>query len=646
MRAASGHWSVVEMAQGARSAGSSSALLSPMPDAAAIGGPTIATYFEAFSPNPSWNDLAEWPPDVFALTNLVLDHTEAYRFAVAPPGGKHWPPVPDWEPRVRAAAAAWRETAGSRRRTPPDAVREGWALLAEHRTIPLAAIRGGEHPEIWETLLTLHAMADQACHLLARGGPDVRGASFERQAWKFLERHGSLSRIDPSRVRITPKTHFASRGITIRSLSRYLALSYESIDVHWRRIPPLRGPAVGPREYNIVLVPWPLEVRASAFRPVEGPLENMDGTSFGFFSFDPAPPLDLDHLARVLEVARREVPRIDAAILPEAAVGADQLDAVERMMDGLGVLSIIAGVRGAPGANGLGRNYVHLGIRSPQGWRCFSQEKHHRWCLDASQIRQYHLSRVLDPRKAWWEAIELPPRTMEIIDIGDGATSAPLVCEDLARMDEVADLLRRIGPTLVVALLLDGPQLPQRWPCRYATVLADEPGSAVLTLTSLGMALRSQPPGMRRSRVVAMWNDPGAGLRQIELAPGASGVLLKARGELRTVWTADGRRHERSTPSITLAGVQQLRAGPDPDRPMGARAGGKEHRDAQGTMGRRQRHAASTGGRSGDRVGDRGRGRMAHGPLAARRRADRDSRVGPMAPGAPGDGPRDGTRAG
>ena len=41
---------------------------------------TIASYFAAFSSTPSWTDLRIWPPDVFALTNLLLDHTEAYRY--------------------------------------------------------------------------------------------------------------------------------------------------------------------------------------------------------------------------------------------------------------------------------------------------------------------------------------------------------------------------------------------------------------------------------------------------------------------------------------------------------------------------------------------------------------------------------------
>jgi predicted amidohydrolase len=522
-------------------------------------GPTVASYFQAFSPAPSWGDLGAWPPDVFALTNLVLDHTEAYRFAVAPPAGRRWPPTADWEAHVVGGAEAWRQAAGHREKDLPESVRRHWDRLVSQLDVPLAVIRSGQESAVWEDLLTLHAMADQACHRLAAADPDATQAPFERRAWRLLTRHGSLSRIDPARVRITPKTHFASRGITIRSLSRYLALNYESVDVHWRRLPAASGSEVGMREYTILLVPWPLEIRSSAFRPVRGPLENMDHSAFGFFSFEPEAPLHLERLARLVEAAQRHAPRIDAVVFPEASVPADLVNAIEKLLGGLGVVSVVAGVRDAPGATGLGRNYVHLGVCTSRGWQRFHQAKHHRWCLDPLQVRQYHLSGALDPHRSWWEAIDLPPRTVEIIDLGNGATSAPLVCEDLARMDEVADLLRRIGPTLVIALLLDGPQLPQRWPSRYATVLADEPGSAVLTLTSLGMALRSQPAGTRRSRVVAMWNDPTSGLRQIELARGASGILLRASAELKTVWTADGRRHERSTPSIALAEIHQLR---------------------------------------------------------------------------------------
>ena len=207
----------------------------------------------------------------------------------------------------------------------------------------------------------------------------------------------------------------------------------------------------------------------------------------------------------------------------------------------------------------LGRNYLHFGIRANGGWAHYEQDKHHRWCLDEGQIRQYHLSRSLQPKKLWWEAIEIRERTLHIVDLGGGMTTTPLVCEDLARLDEVADLVRRIGPSLVIAVLLDGPQLATRWPCRYASILADDPGSAVLTLTSLGMASRSRPPCKRRSRVIAHWNSPTEGLTEIELPPRAEGVLLSLAVEGATLWTADGRRHEW-VPTLRLADVRPLRS--------------------------------------------------------------------------------------
>jgi hypothetical protein len=529
----------------------------------AVGGAsqsTVLSYFEAFSLRPSWRELSRWPPDVFALTNLILDHTEAYRFTVAPPRGAHWPPRSDWNEQVRRAADAWRTTAADPNRGAPPEVAKYWRVVLERRDTPLSVLRRGEDCPLLRALLTLHAMADEACRGLSSSQP-VLEAGFEARAWNMLGARGSLAQIEPTRVRITPKTQLASRGITIRSLSRYLALNYESIDVHWRRIDPLPDrPERSRRDYNILLAPWPLEIRDSAFRPVEGPLENMDPGAFGFFQYDPDDRLDMSLLGELTAHARRRVGRIDTVILPEATVRSDEIPALERLMTDLGVLSMIVGVREPARERQLGRNYVHLGVRTREGWETYQQEKHHRWCLDGPQIRQYHLSRALNPSRQWWEAIDLPARTVEIIDLGGGATAAPLVCEDLARMDEVSDLLRRIGPTLVVALLLDGPQLPQRWPCRYASVLADEPGSAVLTLSAFGMVTRSRPPGAPRSRVVAMWNDPVSGSHQIELGRAATGVLLMASVEPKTVWTADGRPHD--APSLALRGIHQLRIRP------------------------------------------------------------------------------------
>jgi hypothetical protein len=141
--------------------------------------------------------------------------------------------------------------------------------------------------------------------------------------------------------------------------------------------------------------------------------------------------------------------------------------------------------------------------------------------LDEKQIHQYHLGGALHPQIRWWEATDVPRRAVQFVELADGVTLVFLVCEDLAQ--NVAELERSVGPTVVFTPLLDGPKLSTRWAARYASVLAD-PGAAVITLTSYGMAQRSRPNGRQPSPVVALCKDPVRGLREIPLDPGAQGV--------------------------------------------------------------------------------------------------------------------------
>lgn len=522
---------------------------------------TISSYFAASGPTPEWDELAWWPPDVFALANLILDHTEGYRFVVAPSTGRRWPPLPDWNERVHAAARAWRESGPAQSRPLPRFLVDRWQTVSQARDTPLDAVQSGAAWEVNEALLTLHAVADEACADVAGRGRPASAGSFERRAWNLLRQHGSLSRLSPARVRVVPKTHVSAHGITIRSLSRYLALCYESVDVHWQG-----GSEDPPRssercDYTMLLVPWPLSIAAHEFRStIPQVLENMDSGAFGFFEFAPHRALDLELLSALLEAAVAEAGKVDAVIFPEAAVAAQEIPDLEGVLDQRKTSFLIAGVRQPRNSAPFGRNYLHIGLRGAAGWERLEQDKHHRWFLDSGQLRQYHLTRSLDPRKLWWEAIDIRERKLHIVDIGNGVTTASLVCEDLARLDEVADLVRRIGPSLVIALLLDGPQLSARWPCRYASILVDEPGSTVLTLTSYGMAARCRPPGKRHSRVVAHWHSKTDGLHEIELAPRASGVLLTAALDRRMLWTADGRAHP-DVPGLSLREVRQLRVG-------------------------------------------------------------------------------------
>src|SRR5262249_57858169 len=109
------------------------------------------------------------------------------------------------------------------------------------------------------------------------------------------------------------------------------------------------------------------------------------------------------------------------------------------------------------------------------------------------------------------EAMEVPRRKVHFVELGDEIALVSLVCEDLAQIDGVAEVVRSVGPTVVFTPLLDGPQLGSRWAARYASVLADDPGSAVLTLTSFGMVQRSRPARRDASAVVALWKTPARG---------------------------------------------------------------------------------------------------------------------------------------
>src|SRR5258708_30225867 len=117
-------------------------------------------------------------------------------------------------------------------------------------------------------------------------------------------------------------------------------------------------------------------------------------------------------------------------------------------------------------------------------------------------------------------------------------TIVSLVCEDLAQSDNVAQVIRSVGPTLLVTPLLDGPQLTSRWSARYASVFADDPGSAVLTLTSYGLVQRSRPRGFNPSSVVALWKDAARGAREIPLQPRPHGLPLTPCADPATPRTA------------------------------------------------------------------------------------------------------------
>ena len=513
---------------------------------------TLADELERLAPGWSWAELLRWPPDAFALTSVALGDSGAYRFVVCPTNGRVWPPAGGCQERIGREGAAWAATAEAPGAEPPRTIRQLAEFLAVAEKTELAALEKETGWELLTSLFSLHALADEASE-----GAGIRvGTGLQRVAEARLAVAGTLARLSPDRVRVLPKLRPPASGITLRSLSHHLAIDRSEVEARWYFPPDASACAhLDRRPLSLLLVPVPERIRAGDFRPTAGPLLNMDPAHYGFYEYVPQEPLVLEDLARLVEAAKRQVGEVDILVLPEAAVEEASVASLQELTAAAGVPYLIAGARQPPGSDSpFSLSYAYLG---GQDWHAPKQYKHHRWRMDAEQVYQYRLGATLDPSRDWWEAIGIRRRSLTFVSLCDSLTICPLICEDLARPDPVSDVIRAVAPSLVVGLLLDGPQLSPRWPARYASVLADDPGCSVLTLTSLGMAERCQPPGCQPSRVISLWKDAHRGLQQIELAPGAHAVALAAHTHWKRLISADG-REGKDVAELVLSGIEQI----------------------------------------------------------------------------------------
>jgi hypothetical protein len=83
-----------------------------------VSEPTLASTWHGASSGAITDELLDWPPDVFALTNVILARSEAFRFAISPI--REWPPegYPDWARMVEEAGLRWSAWVEHRRDVP------------------------------------------------------------------------------------------------------------------------------------------------------------------------------------------------------------------------------------------------------------------------------------------------------------------------------------------------------------------------------------------------------------------------------------------------------------------------------------------------------------------------------------------------
>jgi hypothetical protein len=475
----------------------------------------------------STGDVPEWPPDLFAFTATLAERHGLYAELQFSGGWDHKGYVfhSSFGKRVTDAARAW----GSKIE-PPIEVKKAWDRLFGR----------AKRSSKWDwkrDVVFLLVVSDAACQSMDGDIPfdgdninfyasvvfeDLRlfhAKQRKKVVLPYLPKSICMQ-VPPSFCCVQPKTNTPSVGCTLRSLSHNLALlpPVGVVETSWL----VAAPDIPPSDhFNALLIPFPFKIRASDFVAHEKNAGNQHcffSVSQSWLKHDGKPVGSraiVDFIATMIDEAESEANTVHAVILPELALDGK---IVQRIARAIGKRKknleiFVSGVLYDLGAGKFQNAAFTACFLRGEMSHYWTQVKHHRWKLDESQISRYNLGYSLRADQNWWEQIDVSKRRCSFTVIRPGASLATLICEDLARFDPVLPVINSVGPTLLVALLMDGPQLERRWPGRYATVLADDPGTSVLTLTSIGMIARSTQTGERSSRQIALWKESGAGAR-------------------------------------------------------------------------------------------------------------------------------------
>lgn len=516
--------------------------------------------------------VCQWPPDLFAVVASLTERSGLYSQQSFTAYWAHDFECTDaWIEDVCDCGLQWANTA-----TAPVKVADYWQrLIGDHGNAPV--VDPSPASLAWKRLaFNLLVIADEACSGIGFL-PESADASVGAAQYAFYKDYGAWSKkssanpdhmggeflpympvslcihVPPGLLCVQPKTTTPAVGCTLRSLTHNLALlpSVGNVRTSWLNTSDSRRHN---DPFNILVVPFPFSIPGRSFVPVPGRFPGAARDRV--FTLDPAKWMNGDRSGRkkkvsardfanfligLIKAAESELEPVHAVVLPETALRIELANDVAKILaKETGLDLLLSGVLSGDAGNGRNLAAIYHFRNNDILQRSF-QSKHHRWCLNGDQIKRYHLGHVLDPTPKWWEQIDVGDRACYIASFRSYATLSVLVCEDLARYDPVLTVMNAIGPNLVVALLMDGPQLEHRWPGRYATALADDPGSAVLTVTSLGMVERSRSPGDPESREIALWKEPNGRARSLKLPKGNHALLLTLTNKLVQQFTLDGR---------------------------------------------------------------------------------------------------------
>ncbi|MGB8498803.1 MAG: hypothetical protein WCD85_12500 [Pantoea agglomerans] len=509
--------------------------------------------------NITFNQVISWPPNIFIILHSVIDYTDKYRLLVSPQSHIHW--QNDSNANCDDLVESWKSYLDKMVSKKSSFIDKNFILkrhldtIFQRKTFFRCIYDLMNEPAFCESIFTLLISIDK---LFSKNSglylhEEIYGAMIDRdisyqllslENGKFGSSFTNLSDNDPKFGVITRKFNTPQSGLTINNLTQNLTYIRPAVkyDHHINKV---EKSDYLKKNYNILVIPWPFEVKDEYFTSSKKPESHMD-SYFDFFDYHPNDDFDDTHFLSFLLSAIKRVGVVDLIVFPECSLSESQFKKLTTLLYEIfnkDAPSLLSGVYGKDGVNS--KNSAVLGFVDEDllAFNTIVQEKHHRWFLDRNQLRNYNLSGSLNPGKKWWENISVGRRNLRTLETAQGVILCPLICEDLARQEPVAQAVRAVGPNLVVSLLLDGPQIAQRWPGKYAAVLSDDPGCSVLSVTALGMTLRATGLGHPPSKDVALWSEPGKPSETLQVSSTSGALVLELDIEHTKMWSLDG-RHE------------------------------------------------------------------------------------------------------
>lgn len=534
---------------------------------------------------PEW-DLDEWfkwPPNMFALCSIILNRTGGYKLCLLEPS---WWNFSEWEREISDTACCWIDDitdillnkATTHKFLARQFTKDYYAILKEdwHAEKPIdinhirvlgrlfkepLSVEDIRIKQFIKAIILFTAVSDVACPGLGFTGMAIDNNSkmyklFITVANLLLNSTGSLSTISKFHGIVLPKMRTPQAGLVFRSLSHHLTFHTTEVEVIWRTFPWLNSHK---KNLNLICVPYPPEVNKNDFYIIENNYESVRYFK-GEIQTRSENPLFFERLVDKISDFADTKNVVDLIVFPEMALTEKQYNRVLSLLANeyyqnknlIQLPMVVAGVMKEDdedvrnfGKDCTFHNEARMAVFFAGKWYDITQRKHHRWQLDRNQILQYALEGYFPTNQKFFEYSSVSQRRLTILTPNSWMALTSLICEDLARQEPVGEILRGIGPSLLMALLSDGPQLASRWSARYASVLADDPGTAVLSLTSKGMAERSQPLNKEQVKstktIVGLWKDMVKGWNELYIDNDSDAIMFSISSDYVEEFTLDGR---------------------------------------------------------------------------------------------------------